>query len=210
MSTAQMQPTQQTTSLFKAMVKAQADFDKIDRTRSGYNYKYAPLDVVRNAVVPTLKKHGLTVIQFPINGDDHIGDTTTVGVETILAHESGESISRTFTTRLLKQDPQSVGSAITYYRRYALLACLGLAPEDEDNDASDHAHTQQRAHEASREVDPADYIMPIGKFKGEKLGSLDLDALTSWAKFMMNKGDLNGPAKEALATIKLYLQDVGR
>jgi len=209
MSTVQAQTSQQTTSLFKAMVKAQADFDKIDRTRSGYNYKYAPLDVVRNAVVPTLKKHGLTVIQFPINGQE-MGEERAVGVETILAHESGESISRTFTTKLLKQDPQSVGSAITYYRRYALLACLGLAPEDEDNDASDHVHTQARAHEASSEVDPADYVMPIGKFKGEKLGDVDLDDLTSWAKFMLSKKDINGPAKEALATIKLYLQDVGR
>lgn len=207
MSTSQTQATQQTTShsnLYAALVRAQKDFKRIDRNKSGYNYKYAPLDVVRNAVVPTLTKHGLTVIQFPISDEDKIG------VETTLAHESGQSVSRTFTTRLAKLDPQSVGSAITYYRRYALLACLGLAPEDEDNDASDHVHTQPRAHEASSEVDPADYIMPIGKFKGEKLGSLDLDALTSWAKFMMSKGDLNGPAKEALATIKLYLQDIGR
>jgi len=197
--------TQQTTSLFKAMVKAQADFKKIDRSKSGYNYRYAPLDVVRNAVVPTLTKHGLTVIQFPISTDDD-----RIGVETTLAHESGESITRSFTTKLHKQDPQSVGSAITYYRRYSLLACLGLAPEDEDNDASDH--TQPSAHEATTHAstvsDPADYIITFGKFKGQALSDIESKELLSWAEFMIKKKDLNGSAKEALSAVKAYLQSI--
>ena len=185
------------TELYKALASAQAEFDTVDRTTKGYNYKYAPLDVVRAAVLPTLHKHGLVVVQFPINDDERIG------VETILAHNSGQSISRKFVTPLSKKDPQSVGSALTYYRRYSLLACLGLAPVDEDDDADTHS-TRREAEE-----NPGAYIMNFGKYKGLRLYQIDSSDLFSWSQWMVKNGKTQGAAKEVLAAVDNYLADIG-
>jgi hypothetical protein len=55
-----------------------------------------------------------------------------VNIETMLLHESGEWVRNTLTLRPTKHDPQGVGSAITYGRRYGLQSLCGVAPEDDD------------------------------------------------------------------------------
>lgn len=57
---------------------------------------------------------------------------------TIYHVESGEYIQETMMMRVAKDDPQGIGSAITYYRRYMLVSMLGLIVQGDDNDASDH------------------------------------------------------------------------
>jgi hypothetical protein len=71
------------------------------------------------------------------------------GLTTIIMHDSGEWIRATATLTLDKQTPQGQGSAITYMRRYALSAALGIATEDDDggNEASKHL---QRRHKEVR------------------------------------------------------------
>ncbi len=187
--------------LAHALVQAQVEYESIDRTKSGYNYKYAPLEVVRRAVLPTLHKHGLAVMQYPVSDDDR------VGVTTYLVHQSGEYVQETFMTRLPKTDPQSVGAAITYYRRYSLLACLGLAPEDEDTDASEFTANVSPSPSGDSEVDPAEYVVSFGKFKGRKLRDIDDAELNNWTEWLQGNGKLNGPAKEAVAAVALYRQD---
>jgi hypothetical protein len=78
-----------------------------------------------------LAKHGLAVIQEPLFTDG------TAGVETIIIHKDGASISSTLLLPLKDQSPQGVGGAITYARRYALAAVLGIASED-DLDGNEH------------------------------------------------------------------------
>jgi len=64
-------------------------------------------------------------------------DSTGVTVETVFIHESGETISSgPLHVPAAKQDPQGYGSALTYARRYSLMASCGIAPEDDDGNAA--------------------------------------------------------------------------
>lgn len=117
--------------LFAALAKVQAEIEQPKKTSEGYNYNYADLAAVREATADVLGKHGLSVLQFPVN----IGGE--IGITTMLAHESGQSISTQFHAPIEDiTDPQKVGAAITYYRRYTYMAILGIAPEDDDAESA--------------------------------------------------------------------------
>jgi hypothetical protein len=93
-----------------------------------FKSKYAPLSEILNLVRPILAKYGLSVVQSPS------GDGVNVIIVTTLLHKSGEFIE--FEQLILKSDKptaQGAGSAITYGRRYALSAVLGISSEDDDD-----------------------------------------------------------------------------
>jgi hypothetical protein len=92
--------------------------------------------------------NGLCVIQFPNT------DGNRVTVETILAHSSGEYISESLTMVAIMDTPQSIGSAITYARRYSLLAALGVATCDDDGAAASRKPAKQtpKAQETTPEA----------------------------------------------------------
>jgi hypothetical protein len=92
--------------------------------------KYADLGSVLEACQTALHDNGFAIMQ-PCGKDDH-----GAYVETVLAHESGESFASRVYLVVGKQDMQGVGSAITYARRYGLLGMAGLAPEDDDGEAT--------------------------------------------------------------------------
>lgn len=119
-------------SLAKALVAAQKASESIKKAASNDHFKskYADLAHVVEAVVPALNNAGVAVIQSPSS------DGQLVAVTTVLLHESGASVTSTLHLRPTKPDPQGVGSAITYARRYALLAMTGAAPEDDDGNAA--------------------------------------------------------------------------
>jgi len=132
-------------TLYTQLLAAQLEFPKIkkDATNPFFKNRYASLDGILEEVLPILHKHGLFVIQNPIN----IGDR--VGVATDIYHTSGESISSSFTMVLAKNDPQGAGSAISYARRYSLVSMLGLNLDDDDaNTAS--GNTQQRVPQTAQ------------------------------------------------------------
>jgi len=116
-----------------ALVKAQADLENpsFDSQNPHFKNKYASLATVRDTITPPLAKQGLTVIQ--LLGQKEGGITC----ETVLLHSSGQWISETLFMPSAKQDAQGFGSAITYARRYALMAICGVVG-DEDDDA-EHA-----------------------------------------------------------------------
>lgn len=116
----------------KAFVAAQKATEAVKKASSNpaFRSKYADLAGVVEAVVPALNSHGIGVIQLPTN------DGELVGLTTELLHESGASVRCTLKMRPTKNDPQGVGSAITYARRYSLLAMTGAAPEDDDGNAA--------------------------------------------------------------------------
>lgn len=90
-----------------------------------FKSKYTSLDHIINKVEAPLHNAGLSFAQFP-DGEN--------GLTTILIHvESGEYLEATYTIPLAKNDPQGAGSALTYMRRYALGAVLGLATETDDD-----------------------------------------------------------------------------
>jgi hypothetical protein len=118
--------------LAKALVAAQMATEAVKKasTNPAFKSKYADLSVVVEAVVPALNAAGVSVLQFPaFNGE-------LVSVATTLLHESGSSVTATLHLRPSKLDAQGVGSAITYARRYALMAMTGAAPEDDDGAAA--------------------------------------------------------------------------
>lgn len=118
--------------LAKALVAAQKATEAVKKasTNTHFNNKYADLSVVVEAVVPALNEAGVAAIQSPAF------DGEMVSVTTMLLHESGASLTSILNLRPSKLDPQGVGSAITYARRYALLAMTGAAPEDDDGNAA--------------------------------------------------------------------------
>jgi hypothetical protein len=89
-----------------------------------------------------LSKNGLSVIQTTAQAE------TGVLVETTLAHSSGEWVAGVLHVKPVKDDPQGLGSAITYARRYALSAMVGVAPEDDDGNAASGKHSDPAVRKA--------------------------------------------------------------
>lgn len=128
-----MRRSESISSLAAALAKAQAEIEGAVKgaTNPHFRSKYADLGAVWEACRGPLTKNGLSVVQFPGM------DGQRVTVETILMHSSGEWLSGVLPLPVTKMDAQGCGSAITYARRYSLMAVAGIAPEDDDgNEAS--------------------------------------------------------------------------
>jgi hypothetical protein len=118
--------------IFTALAKAQGDIEnpKKGNVNPHFGYKYADLSSIRDVSRKPLADNGLAVIQSPLITSDNV-----LELETVISHCSGEWISSILALKLGRGDPQSIGSIITYAKRYALSAMLGIAPEGEDDDA---------------------------------------------------------------------------
>jgi len=120
--------------LGKALAKAQGEIKGAikDSQNPYFKSNYADLTSVWEACRKPLSSNGLSVIQA---SSDSIPETITI--ETTLLHSSGEWVRGKLAMKPVKSDPQSIGSCITYARRYALAAIVGICPEDDDgNDAT--------------------------------------------------------------------------
>lgn len=117
--------------LVKALCKAQGEFSHAKKTIDNEFLKsrYADMASVLDAVKAPLSSNGLAYFQT-VDGEKNIVLTTT------LAHSSGEWIRSRYPVVPVKNDPQSFGSALTYARRYCLLAILGVAAEEDDDDGN--------------------------------------------------------------------------
>lgn len=127
--------------LYAALVKAQGEFKNpgFDKTNPHFKSKFASFAAVREAVLPILNKYGIALLQSPAT------DEKGIGITTVIVHESGESMTLgPFFMPAAKQDPQGFGSAMTYARRYALMAVAGVVGDDDDdgNAASDKPATR--------------------------------------------------------------------
>jgi len=113
--------------------------------RGNSTSRYATLIDVRNAVVPALSKHGICVVQSPKMVRD--GTTMSAGVMTMLCHKDGGSIISELMLPCSKTDAHGVGSAITYARRFSLMAIAGVVGDEDDdgNAAADVQPAPQRA-----------------------------------------------------------------
>jgi len=138
-------------ALAAALVKAQSAMGgaKKDSTNPHFKTAYADLASVWDACRAPLANAGLSVVQLVSS------DATHAIVETILAHSSGEWVSSTLAVPLTKVDAQGLGSAITYGRRYALAAIVGVCPADDDGEAAVARPTQFTAVITKRPTQPA-------------------------------------------------------
>jgi len=116
-----------------ALVKAQKAFGPALKSSTNPHFKsrYADLSACVEAVIEGLNEAGIALIQRTSE------DMNGVTVETVFIHESGEMLEcGKLHVPASKQDPQGYGSALTYARRYSLMAACGIAPEDDDGNAA--------------------------------------------------------------------------
>lgn len=123
--------SEQLGELFAALSKAQGKIKLVEKDASNPFFKsqYSTLGECWSNCRGPLSENGLTIVQTL---EDREGK---IFITTILGHASGQFISSTLPLLTNKQDPQSIGSAISYMRRYSLCAMIGLASGDEDDDA---------------------------------------------------------------------------
>jgi len=134
-----VQQSESIIALAPALVAALAEVGGVRKDARNPHFKndYASLEAVSEATRPILAKHGLGVIQGP--GDF---DGKALSVTTRILHTSGEWIESVVQIPLSKADAQGAGSAVTYGRRYALMAMLGVAPVDDDGEGAVQRHAQ--------------------------------------------------------------------
>ncbi len=117
----------------KALIAVQRELEPLTKSseNDAFGSKYVPLDVVTERAHKLLTKYKIAVMQPMVT--DEQGHSA---LETILIYEDGRSFSRTTKLAVSKVDPQAHGSAVTYTRRYALMAMIGLTAKDEDDDGN--------------------------------------------------------------------------
>ena len=134
-----MQSSDTIGKLAAALSAAQGEFPVVEKKSANpfFSSKYADLAEVAKATVPILAKNGLSIVQAPgWDGEKHL-------LSTRLMHTSGEWIENTMALMPVKNDPQAQGSAITYARRYAYSAILGIVTEaDDDGNAASQPKAQ--------------------------------------------------------------------
>ena len=188
--------------LTAALAQAQGQIEgaKKESDNPFFHSKYADLASVWEACRKPLADNQLAVIQLP--GQNGNG----LCVDTILSHSSGEWICSRLLVRpgytnregkfVALEDPQAIGSAITYARRYALQSIVGIAPEDDDGNAASGSgaidrrqqHREESAAQAGLPQLPAfegdwrQAVVPNGKDKGKTLGQLPSGKVTWYRK----------------------------
>jgi len=120
-------------NIASALVRAQRGFAPALKTSTNPHFrsKYVDLSGCIEAVIDSLNNAGIALVQRTSE------DSTGVTVETVFVHESGEMMEcGKLHVPASKQDAQGYGSALTYARRYSLMAAAGIAPEDDDGNAA--------------------------------------------------------------------------
>ncbi len=121
-----MEKSESIKELANALCKFQAEVEKIKKgaTNPFFKSKYATLADILDVIRQPLANNGLSFVQFPKGVHS---------LETMLMHTSGEYLAESYEMRPTKDDPQGAGSVITYQRRYALGAVLGLNIDEDDD-----------------------------------------------------------------------------
>ena len=128
-----------------ALVKAQREFGPALKTSTNPHFrsKYASLDACIEAVIYALNKNNIYLMQLT---DEHEGG---VKISTTFIHESGEQLSGgTLFMPASKHDAQGFGSALSYARRYSLMAACCIAPEEDDGNQASRTAPVQAAPKA--------------------------------------------------------------
>jgi hypothetical protein len=154
----------------KALLAIQREMPPVkpDAENPHFKSKFVSLDHLLAVILPVLNRHAVTLVQMPSSLDGAPALTTW------LLHESGDSIDSTMPLVLPKNDPQGQGSALTYARRYALAAALGISAEkDDDGERATEAVAKQKPQEKAS-----------GSFAAweAEMASLGVENAAGWAK----------------------------
>lgn len=182
-----MEKSDTITELAKALAKAQAAIEPATKSSENPHFrsKYADLSSVWAACRKPLTDNGLSVVQMPVDAPT----PGSVALTTLLLHTSGEYISSTVSAPLTKQDAQGIGSALTYLRRYALSAIIGVvADDDDDGNAASRPHASSASTQAT-------YANGNGSAPGKASEPQIKMLFAIW-----NKGNYEGDLKEWITT----------
>lgn len=115
--------------LFTALAQVQSELKHASKSSDNSFFKssYADLAEVLNTGREVAANHGISVVQFPVGS---------AGLVTILGHKSGQWLQARMDMTPENNKPQTIGSCITYARRYAYAAVLGIAQDDDDGNAA--------------------------------------------------------------------------
>ena len=169
-----MEKSETIASLAKALSLAQGEMKAaaMNATNPFLKSRYADLGSIIEAARPVMTKNGLSFAQLVYR------DETGIGVETVLMHQSGEWVSSRLSVEVGeergKSTAQVAGSVITYLRRYALAAILGIYA-DEDTDGNGHDGAKKQTEQQPKQQ-PA---KPEPEQHGERKHTKD-DLLVRW------------------------------
>lgn len=138
--------------LAEALAAAQGEIEAAvkDKENPHFRSRYADLASIWDACRGPLSSHGLAVIQTTEQGKRLFPDGPPgILLETTLAHSSGQWISGVIPVYCDTRNPQQIGSALTYARRYGLAAIVGVCPDDDDAEA---AVQPQREHQGRQQA----------------------------------------------------------
>ena len=187
-----MKTSETITKIADALVKAQSAMKPAikDSRNPHFNSRYADLASVWDAIREPLTSNGLSVIQMV--GSNELEKTT---LTTRVTHVSGEWMESTWQIPVGKQDPQGLGSAISYARRYALASAIGVVQDDDDGNAAMPRQTQQQAEYQPKHFSLADAC--------EKLESVTtLEELETEYKKAYREATMSKASTEALTQVK--------
>jgi hypothetical protein len=119
------------------------DVIKKDAKNPFFKSSYASLSNILDSIKIPLAESDLSFSQHPMGEN---------GMSTILMHKSGEWLGSHFTMKPMKNDPQGIGSCITYMRRYALAAILGLNIDEDDDGNSASGNNNPVKQDSSKEL----------------------------------------------------------
>lgn len=153
--------SEQTDKLMPAVIKAWAGIEAAVKNATNPHLKnhYADLASLMDAIKPAMTENGLAVFQpvAPIEGDMP-GAT----VETYIIHSSGQWMMSQFAMRSNDSKPQAIGATITYLRRYALGAMLGMVSEVDDDGNAGSGVTQTRQQPQRQAAPPRQTKAALG------------------------------------------------
>lgn len=185
--------------LAKSLSGFQGQLYNATKDTKAHNYNYADLGQVLSIVRPLLSQHALSFIQCAEKRDE-----ANVVVETTLMHESGEWVCSELVMPISKGSniSHAVGSAISYARRYALTAMLGIAQQDDDSHGGAHFNQKPPVPPAlSREIVESISHLRQHYDNDDKLSALDFfDACTDLEK----KGVYNNSEQH----IKVWIKNI--
>ena len=198
------------TEILKALRKARSEFPPVvkDQENPFFHSKYAALDSIIRAVTPALDGNGLTLLA----GFAVIEGQSAVWME--LHHDSGESLpkstllipvkrttktdSKTGETTITENNPQDVGSGISYMVRYSIKTYLGLPLEDDDGN---------RASGQRSEEPPVDVIGNIKRGEEELCAALKCSEADLRSEFFKTDAPLENVSPEERDNYLLHLRE---
>lgn len=204
--------------LAAALAKAQSEITPAHKSSTNPYFKsaYADLETVWETCRPHLAKHGLAVTQIL-----YMHESGGVRLETVVLHASGQWISGELPVEPVKKDPQGLGSAITYMRRYGLQSTLCLVTrgdDDDGNSASDDRQVHKRPGAMPPELptkpqsdDPGEWVVNSGtRYLNKKLKTIPVSELVECVQAIKdnafrNKQPTTGAALQFVEKAEAYI-----